>query len=454
MINTLYLPELREMLAAGDDQQLREFCSALHPSRTADFMSGLNAAESWRVIFPADIDTKTDIFSYFELDRQLDILTYQPHDQVAEVITNLPADDRVDLLKQLDSEVVDQLLSRVPLEDRRDILRLRQYPEGTAGAMMTTDVIRLNQNSTVREALSELSDETNETETVYYLYVVDGDNYLRGVVSARGLLSAMKTPDQHVREIMETDMIACRVMDDQEKVAEKVARIDLLAIPIVSEQGHLLGIVTHDDVIDVVLEEAAEDAQQMAAVQPLEDSYMRTGIFKLSWKRGFWLAILFICSLTTAVALKQFDTEIYPWMWAFVPLVISSGGNTGSQSATLVITAMSRGELDPKQWRKVVLREFLTGLLLGVGLACLGLCVMALFPSVYSAAPLAIFVVPVTLIFIVLSATFAGSVLPMFFQKMGLDPAMMSNPLVAGIMDVLGIVLYVKVAAFLLMLGA
>lgn len=450
MINTLYLPELREMLANRDQDQLKDFCEALHPSRTADFMSGLDSGEAWRVIYPADIDTKTDIFSYFDLDRQLEILTYQPHDQVAEVITNLPADDRVDLLKQLDSDVVDQLLSRVPLEDRRDILRLRQYPEGTAGAMMTTDVVRLNQNSTVREALNELADENNETETVYYLYVVDEDNYLRGVVSARGLLSAMKNPEQHVREIMETDLIACRVMDDQEKVAEKVARIDLLAIPIVSEQGHLLGIVTHDDVIDVVLEEAAEDAQQMAAVQPLEDSYMRTGIFQLAWKRGFWLAILFVCSLTTAIALQQFNTEILSWMWIFVPLVISSGGNSGSQSATLVITAMSRGELDPKQWRTVVLREFLTGVLLGIGLATIGLVVMLMFPSVTSAGQMAKFVVPMTLIFIVLSATFTGSVLPMIFQKMGLDPAMMSNPLVAGIMDVLGIVLYVKVAALLM----
>ena len=212
----------------------------------------------------------------------------------------------------------------------------------------------------------------------------------------------------------------------------------------------MLGIITHDDIIDVVLEEATEDAQQMAAVQPLEDSYMRTSVFELSWKRGVWLTILFFCSLFTAVALQTFHSELLPWMIAFIPLVISSGGNSGSQSATLIITAISRGDVSLKNWKKVVLREILMGILLGSTLAILGFSTMYLFPSMASQAVVFKLVVPITLIMIVIAGTLTGSILPLIFTRIGWDPAIMSNPLVAGIMDVLGIVIYVKVAALLL----
>lgn len=450
MLNTLYLPELREMLARQDQNGLRDFCQTLHPSRTADFMEGLDSSEAWQVLVHSDLDTRTQIFAYFDWDRQVKIIGNEDRDQVAEVIAHLPADDRVDLLSEVDQNVVDEILARLPLEERRDIMRLSQYPEGTAGAVMTTDVVRLNANATVRSALEQLANEANDSEMVYYLYVVDEDNVLKGVVSARELVSAMRRPNRPLGEIIKTDLIAARVMDDQEKVAELVAKIDLLAIPVIDEQNHMLGIITHDDIIDVVLEEAAEDAQQMAAVQPLEDSYMRTSVISLSWKRGVWLTILFFCSLFTAIALQTFHSELLPWMIAFIPLVISSGGNSGSQSATLIITAMSRGDVSLKNWRQVVAREILMGLLLGGTLALLGFAVMYLFPTMAHQATVFKLVVPITLVLIVISGTLTGSILPLIFNRIGWDPAIMSNPLVAGIMDVLGIVIYVKVASLLL----
>ncbi len=450
MLNTLYLPELREMLQHQDAEGLRVFCETLHPSRTADFMAGLTSSEQWRVIQPAELDTRTLIFSFLDWDQQIQIVSEEDLGEVALVIADLPSDDRVDLLNDVDPAIVKRLLDLLPVEERRDIMRLSQYPEGTAGAVMTTDVVRLKIDGTVRSALDELADQANDSEMVYYLFVVDEGNFLRGVVSARELVSAMRHPDQLLSEIMKTDLIAARVMDDQEKVAELVARIDLLAIPIVDDRGRLLGIVTHDDIIDVVLEEATEDAQQMAAVQPLEDSYMRTSVFELSWKRGVWLAILFLCSLFTAVALQQFQGEVLPWMIAFIPLVISSGGNSGSQSATLIITAMSRGDVSLKDWKKVVAREINMGLLLGGALALMGLATMYMFPTVLAEGSFAKFVVPLTLFLIVMAGTLTGSVLPLVFNKIGWDPAIMSNPLVAGIMDVLGIVIYVKVATLIL----
>jgi magnesium transporter len=279
---------------------------------------------------------------------------------------------------------------------------------------------------------------------------LDQDGYLRGVVSAREILSAMRHPNRPLSEIMNTDVIAARVTDDQEEVAELVAKLDLLAVPIVDQSGRFLGIVTHDDVIDVVLEEATADAHQMAAVQPLEAPYMRTGLFELARKRGIWLVILFFCSLSTAFTLQHLEAELLPWMVAFVPLVISAGGNSGGQAATLIITAIARGDVSLRDWSTVVWREIRMGLMLGGSLFAVGLVAMSLFPQVASLGAMAMLVVPLTLNIIVIAGTLTGALLPLVFSRLGWDPAIMSNPLVAGIMDVMGIVIYVKVATLIL----
>jgi len=450
-LNTLYLPELREMLTDGDANGLREFCTALHPARTAEFMEGLTAAETWQVLQYADPETREEIFSYFDPDKQLEILETQDRQEMAGLVAELAPDDRVDLLHEADDGLVAELLPLLPAEDRRDILRLKSYPEGVAGAVMTTDVAKLGEKLTVREALSELGRQAEELETIYYLYVVDDTDHLRGVVSARQLLSSMPKPDTRLGELMETDVAAVNVMDDQEEVARKVAKYDLLAIPVVDEERRMLGIITHDDVIDVMQEEATEDAHLSVGVQPLEESYLKTPILTLSWKRGMWLTILFIAALLTAFALQYYegDIESYTWLVLFIPLVISAGGNSGSQSATLVITALARGDVKLTDWFRVVRRELAMGMLLGGFLALIGFAASALLTHhLISAA-----VVAVTLILVVLCGTLSGSILPLIFRRLGLDPALMSNPFVAGIIDILGIVIYMNVAIALMSLA-
>lgn len=298
-------------------------------------------------------------------------------------------------------------------------------------------------------------------------------------------------PTRRLSEIMQTDLIAAHVMDDQEEVANKVARMDVLAIPVVDLERRLVGLITHDDVIDVVREEATEDAHRIAAVEPLDQSYLRTSVLTLSWKRGIWLTILFVCALLTAFALEQYEARLKTlyWLVPFIPLIISSGGNSGSQSATLIITALSRGHITVADWVKVVTREIVMGLLLGLGLAIMGLVASwfmidtaprkisaedqpamevttdggqtwqandanskvqsRLIQDNTSITQMAFFVVPVTLVLVVVAGTLTGSVLPLIFERIGLDPAMMSNPFVAGIIDILGIVIYMTVAAWL-----
>ncbi len=448
MINTLFLPELREMLAEGNSQELREFCTALHPSRAAEFMEGLSSSEAWQVLQFAEKNLRAEIFSYLEHDRQLEMLTREDERQVADLVTHIPADDAVDLLSEVADKRVEQILALVPAPDRRDIRRLQTFEEGTAGSIMTTEAACLDEKLTVRQALETLSRQAERLETIYYIYVVDDTNHLRGVVSTRMLVSSFGKPERTIAELMDTDILTVDANEDQQEVARIVAKYDLLAIPVVDAQRHMLGIITHDDVIDVVLEEAAEDVQRIAAVEPLRDSYTRTPILTLTWKRGMWLGILFFAGLLTALALRHYETDFekYGWLVWFIPLVIGSGGNSGAQSSTLIIAAMATGDVKVEQWFKILTREVATGCLLGLFLATLSLApALVLAPNAWAAC-----VVPLTILLVVLCGTSSGSVLPLLFQRLGWDPALMSNPFVAGINDILGIVVYVKIAQLML----
>lgn len=448
MINTLFLPELREMLAEQNQPGLREFCTALHPARTAEFMEGLEDSEAWIVLQHADAHLRAEIFSFFEHQRQLQMLAVEDERQVAELVTHIPADDAVDLLSELDEPRVEQVLALVPAPDRRDIRRLQTFPEGTAGSIMTTEAACLSERLTVGEALEHLSRQAERLETIYYIYVVDDTNHLRGVVSTRMLVSSFGKPDRTIGDLMDTDIVTVNADDDQQDVAHVVAKYDLLAIPVVDAQRHMLGIITHDDVIDVVMEEAAEDVQRIAAVEPLGDSYIRTPILTLTWKRGMWLGILFFAGLLTALALRSYEADFnrYGWLVWFIPLVIGSGGNSGAQSSTLIIAAMAAGDLRERDWLKIVYRELMTGLLLGLFLGILGLA-----PAFYLAPTMAAAsIVPLTILLVVLCGTFSGSILPLVFKRLGWDPALMSNPFVAGINDILGIVIYVNIAQLIM----
>lgn len=449
MINTLYLPELREMLAENNSDGLRDFCGAIHPARAAEFMTGLSNEETWQVLQQTDIEQQVDIFSYFGKAKQSGILETVDVNQAAQMVAEMAPDDRVDVLQEIDPDRLSQLLELLPVEERRDFQRLSQYPEGTAGAVMTTEVAKLAESLTIREALNEVARQSEDYETIYYLYVVDAEDHLRGLVSARQLLTGMKSPETTLAQIMDTNLVTADILEDQEEVANKVARMDLLAIPVVDNQHKMLGIITHDDVIDVVREEATEDAHRIGAVDPLDESYLRTSLFTLTWKRGIWLTILFFFALLTAFAIDGFKEQIDKWGWlaVFIPLIISSGGNSGSQSATLIITALSRGHITLGDWSRVVLRELMMGLLLGFGLALMGYFASWFFvPGDVAWTNLVMFVVPITLVLIVVCGTLTGSILPLLFERLGWDPAMMSTPFVAGIVDILGIFIYFNVA--------
>ena len=447
MPNTLYLPEIRGMLAEKNTADLSEFCTALHPARTAEFMEGLTAEEAWAVLRYAEMPLRAEIFGFFDEDKQIEIIETIDRAEMADLIGNLPPDDRVDLLDEVEPAIVEDLMPLVPDEERRDILRLRAYPEDTAGGEMTTEFARLSEDMTTEQAIAQIRHQAEELETIYYLYVLDNEDHLRGLVSFRQLL--MAKPDTKIADLMERDIVTVNAGDDREDVAAKVDRYNILAIPVVDDEHRLVGIITHDDVIDVVREEAAEDAYRMAAVEPLHEGYMETHFWRLIWNRGIWLTVLMVGAVLTAIVLEPHQAIMgeMPWLVLFIPLVISSGGNTGSQSATLIITAITAGNIKLSDWWLVVRRELVMGTVLGGILGIVGFCCAFVLlrsdpdiNALHAAAAM-----PITLILVVVCGTLFGSTLPLLFHRLGLDPAMMSNPFVAGLIDVVGILIYMQV---------
>lgn len=454
--NTLLLPELREMLADNNIDEMKEFCSALHPASVADFLVGLTPSEIWSILRNIEPATRADIFSYFDEDLQVQIIESAPRSEIAEFIEHLPSDDRVDILDEVEDQVVDELMPLIAPEDRQDITKLSAYPEETCGAEMSTDYLALRDDMTFQQALDEISRQSRSLETIYYLYVVDKDGRLVGLVSAKELLRHITRPETPLRAFMKTDLITVNANANREEAVKLVAKYDFIAVPVIDDDNKILGIITHDDVLDTIVEEMAENAHLSAAVTPLGDPYLSTGIWTLARKRFMWLAILLFGAITTALILNLFQdvSKKIVWLIAFLPMIVSTGGNTGGQSATLVITALATGEITLGDWWRIVRREVLMGALLGLAMGLCGLINALLImggkigpsSSGGSVTILQLMIVPTAVFFVVFASNMTGALLPLLFQKLGWDPALMSNPFVAGISDTLGTFIYMFLA--------
>lgn len=367
----------------------------------------------------------------------------------------LAPDDAADLLQEVSAEERISLLGLLDEVNRKEVAVLLAYAEDDAGGLMSTRYARLRPELRVDEALLYLRRQAKEhLETIYYVYVTDQEQRLLGVVSLRQLFQA---PAQAtVREVMQPAVVTVREDSDQEAVSRLFRHYGFLAIPVVDAEDHIKGIVTMDDIVDVVDEEATEDAQKFGGMEALDDAYLDTGFWQMFKKRAGWLAVLFVGEMLTASAMGHFEDEIAKAvvLALFVPLIISSGGNSGSQASTLVIRAMALGELKLRDALKVAKRELLTGLALGGVLAILGLLRVTLwdvfFGSYGEHAVRIGLVVGFSLIGVVMFGTFVGSMLPLFLRRMGFDPASASAPFVATLVDVTGLVIYFSVASAVL----
>ncbi len=367
----------------------------------------------------------------------------------------LPPDDAADLVQLQPPEGREALLALLDDVGRREVSALLAYAEDDAGGLMNPRFARVRPDMSVDEAIAYLRRQARDrVETIYYTYVLDMDQRLLGVVSFRDLFAAR--PEQQVQDVMIRDVVAVRDDMDQEAVSRVFAQHDLLAVPVVDAQGRMQGLVTVDDIVDVVQEEATEDIQRMGGTEALGAPYLTTPLPTVLRKRGVWLAVLFVGELLTATAMARYEEEIAQAviLALFVPLIISSGGNSGSQATTLVIRAMALGEVRLRDWWRVARRELASGLGLGVLLGLLGVARIVGWEwafGAYGPHALALGVtVGVSLVGVVLWGCMAGAMLPLLLRRVGLDPASASAPFVATLVDVSGVVIYFSVASAML----
>jgi magnesium transporter len=445
MSNPLLLPEIRELLAEKNAAELREILCELHPASVADFSEGLSGEETWELLSFAPIEKQEEIFTFYTHSKQEELASGAGRERMSALLERMSHDDRVDLLKRLEEEVVESLLPLVAKAEREDIRKLMSYPEHTVGSVMTTDYATLPPDVTVDEAVARLRRQAPAAETIYFVYVVDSEHHLLGVVSLRALILAR--PSARVRDLMQTEPITVRAEQDREDVALEVSKYDLLAIPVVDAQNRLVGIVTHDDVADVVQEEATEDFHLSSAIAPLAKGYGHSGVWPLYSRRIGWLVILVFVNLVSSGVIAAYEEVLAAAITLafFLPLLIDSGGNTGSQAATLIIRALATGEITMRQWWRVVSKELAVGLSLGVTMA-----VASAALGYFRGGPQIALIVGLSMLVIVLMTNLVGAMLPFVLTQLRVDPAVASSPLITTVADASGLLIYFSIATWVM----
>ena len=447
MYRPLLQPDLKLMLAENDKVGMQQFCEVLNPVIVAEVLFGMDSESTWRVLSCSDINRQALVFELIEPSQQIELVASIDREHLSKLIEAMSPDDRVDLLENMNEEQLESLMPLIAQAERDEIRKMLSYPEDSAGAMMTTEYASLPKEISIGEALNQLRQQAPNRETIYYVFVVDGDRHLQGVISLRELILAR--PSSRLADVMKRDLVSVSVQDKQDEAARLIARFDLIALPVLDEENRLVGIITHDDVLDIVQEEANKDAYLQAAINPLQHSDFSTPLLTIASKRGVWLLFLSVMALITATALRSFghQSQSHDWLEWFLPLVLASGGNTGSQSATLVIRAMAIATMSHRDKIRLAVRELLTGLILGL---TLGIFNWLALQGMFGRDPIQAGVVALTIALVVTMGSVVGSILPILFDRLGMDPAIMSNPLIASLSDFLGVVIYFTAADWLL----
>lgn len=400
-------------------------------------------------------EDKEELFTNLSSDHQAELFTEIPHSERRSLIRFLAPDDIADLIQNLDKETESIALNYLDYTTLVEVKALMAYAEDEAGGLMNSRFARLRPEMTVEEAIRYLRAQSkSHIETIYYAYVLDRSQVLLGVVSLRELFLA--TSKMTMQEIMNTDLVTVLQDEDQESISKTFSNHNFLALPVVDDNYIMKGIITVDDVVEVLEEEATEDIQKIGGMEALGEPYLDIGLLSMIKKRAGWLMALFIGEMFTATAMSHYEHDIAKAvvLALFIPLVISSGGNSGSQATTLIIRAMALGEVRLRDWWRVLSRELISGLSLGIILGSIGLIRILLWPgkeTLYGEHYILVaLTVSLSLVGIVLWGTLAGSMLPFLLRRLGLDPATSSAPFVATLVDVTGLVIYFTVASFFL----
>lgn len=438
---------IKELLDTKQYTRLRQKIAEMNAADIAVIMEEMREEDLLKIfrILPKNI--AADVFSYLEVESQQFIITSLSEKDAAGIINNLMADDATDLLEEMPANVVKKLLANANPETRRDINHLLRYPEDSAGSIMTVEYVDLKENMTVEDAIARIRKIGMDSETINICYVLDAKRTLVGTVALRYLL--ISSGDAVIGDIMHENVIYINTLMDQEEVARQFQKYDFTAMPVVDNENRLVGIITVDDIVDILQEEATEDMEKMAAIVPSDKPYMKTSVFETWKKRMPWLLLLMISATLTGSVLTTFEDALlaYGALIAYIPMLMDTGGNAGGQASVTIIRGLSLNEIEFSDAFRVIWKEIRVACLCGITLAAANFLKLLLLDKVSIMVAL---VVCLTLVAAVIIAKFVGCTLPMLAKKIGFDPAVMASPFITTIVDVLSLLVYFQIATHLL----
>ena len=438
---------IRELLDSKQYTRLRQMLSELNDADIAALLEEMEEQDMLKVFRILPKDLAADVFSYMDVDNQQFIITSLSDRDAANIVDNLMADDAADLMEEMPANVVKKILANASPETRRDINHLLRYPEDSAGSIMTVEYVDLKENLTVDEAIARIRKIGVDSETINICYVLDSRRKLVGTVALRYLL--LSQPDEVISDIMHENVISISTMMDQEEVARQFQKYDFTAMPVVDNENRLVGIITVDDIVDILQEEATEDIEKMAAIVPSDKPYMKTGVLETWKKRIPWLLLLMVSATFTGRIIASYESALSACMVlsTFIPMLMDTGGNAGSQASVSIIRGISLDEIRFYDLPGVIWKEARVALLCGVTLSAANFVKLMLFDRV---AVQVAFVICITLVVTVFVAKIVGCSLPLLAKKIGFDPAVMASPFITTIVDALSLVIYFQIATVLL----
>lgn len=447
------LEEVLELLNTKQYTKLRQYLAELNDADIAGLLEELEEEDMLKVFRILPKDLAADVFSYLDMDNQQKIITSLSDKEATNIINNLMADDAADLLEEMPANIVKKLLTNASPEVRRDINHLLRYPEDSAGSIMTVEYVDLKENLTVNQAIERIRKVGLDSETINICYVLDAQRRLVGTVALRYLL--LMDGDEIIGDIMHENVISINTLMDQEEVARQFKKYDFTAMPVVDNENRLVGIITVDDIVDIIEEETTEDMEKMAAIVPSDKPYMKTGVFETFKKRIPWLLLLMVSATFTGAIISSFEDalSVCAVLVAYIPMLMDTGGNAGGQTSVTIIRSMSVGDIEPSDVLRILWKEFRVALLCGatVGTACFVKTMLVDFRLHFTWENVRVsLVVCATIATAILIAKLIGTLLPIGAKKIGFDPAVMASPFLTTIVDTLTLLVYFGIASLCL----
>ncbi len=441
------LDEIKYLIHEKKYSDIKKTLNEMNEYDIAEILEELPANELIKIFRLLNKDIAADVFSYMETDKEAQIIASLTEKEAVDIINDMAADDATDLMDEIPANVVHRLLKKVDPETRRDINGLLKYPDNSAGSIMTVEFLDFKEDLTIRDALKKIRQEYDDKETINICYVIDNKRKLIGKVTLKDLV--VNNEEKLIRDIMNDDIKSVNTLMDQEEVARIIQDYDITAVPVVDSENKLVGIITIDDVIDIIEEEATEDIEKMAAITPTEKSYLKLSTFDIWKSRIPWLLLLMISATFTGKIIQHYEAALsaYVILTSFIPMLMDSGGNAGGQASVTIIRALSLNDVEFSDILKVVWKEFRASILVGITLSIANFAKLMLIDKVTLQVAL---VVCLTLIVVIIIAKIIGCTLPMIAKKLGFDPAVMASPFITTIVDAISLFVYFQIAGQLL----